>query len=193
MSPSAQEVLVLVSIYSSVFPGQSLTDLVSNTKRLQHTSTEKQTKCQVQYMIDNSLIKDAACLRSLQGKGSGAWLDAIATSRKVAICPGLFHLAALMRSGLRLPLPQFIIECDCGKTLDTNGYHQSEQNIRKFLSGQAGLPKPHPFRPRPFYHILSLQTTLYFYYLTYIQNMTITRTTLRQHTYKAIIYCVTMK
>ena len=28
-----------------------------------------------------------------------------------------------MRLGLRLPLPQSIIECDCGKTLDTDGYH----------------------------------------------------------------------
>ena len=74
-------------------------------------------------MIDNSLIKDAARSRFLQGKGSGAWLDAIPTSRKLAISPGLFHLAALMKLGLRLPLPQSVIECDCGKTLDTYGYH----------------------------------------------------------------------
>ena len=51
-----------------------------------------------------------------------AWLDTIPTSRKLAISPGLFHLAVLMRLGLRLPLPQSIIKCDCGKTLDTDGY-----------------------------------------------------------------------
>ena len=32
-------------------------------------------------------------------------------------------MAASMRLGLRLPLPQSIIECDCGKTPDTDGYH----------------------------------------------------------------------
>ena len=72
MSPSAQEDSIDHHLQQCVCPGQALTDPVFNTKRLQHKVTEKQTKSQVQYIIDNSSIKDAARLRSLQGKCSGA-------------------------------------------------------------------------------------------------------------------------
>ncbi|XP_062509246.1 uncharacterized protein LOC134185471 [Corticium candelabrum] len=111
--------LVIICSSMCLCPGQVLTDFASNTERLQHKLNDKQTKFQVQYMIDNSSIKDATRLRFLQGKGSGAWLDAIPTSRKLAISSGLLHLATFMtlslRLGLRLPLPQSVIECDCGK------------------------------------------------------------------------------
>ena len=77
MSPSAQEDSISHCLQQCLCPGQALTDLVSNTKRLQHRLNEKQTKYQVQYTIDNCSIKDAVRLKSLQGKSSGAWLDAI--------------------------------------------------------------------------------------------------------------------
>ena len=74
-------------------------------------------------MIEHSSTKDAARLRSLQGRGSRAWLDAIPTSRKLAISPGLFCLAAFIRLGLPLPLSHPVKNCECGKPLDQEGYH----------------------------------------------------------------------
>ena len=69
MSLSDQEDSISHHLQQCLWPGQAMTDLVSNTKRLQHKLTEKQTKSQVQYLIDNSSIKDATCLRSLQVPG----------------------------------------------------------------------------------------------------------------------------
>ena len=60
--------------------------LLSDTKTLQHRLTEKHVKSQVLHMIDIS-EKDAARLKSLQGKGSGAWLERIRSSQKLAISP----------------------------------------------------------------------------------------------------------
>ena len=74
-------------------------------------------------MIEHSSTKDAARLRSLQGRGSGAWLDAIPTSRKLTISPGLFCLAAFIRLGLPLPLSHPVKNFECGKPLDQEGYH----------------------------------------------------------------------
>ena len=122
-SSIAQENSISHHLQQSLCPGQALSDLLCNTKGLQHNLTEKQTKLKVQDMIERSATKDAARLRSLQGRGSGAWLDVIPSSRKLAISPGLFRLAALLRLGMRLPLPLSATLCDCGTALDPEGYH----------------------------------------------------------------------
>ena len=92
-------------------------DLLSDTKKLQHRLTEKHVKT-VLHMIDNSSMKDAARLRSLQGKGSGAWLECIPSSQELALSPGLFHLAAFVRLDLLIPLPSSVEICKCRKPLD---------------------------------------------------------------------------
>ena len=74
-------------------------------------------------MLHHSSTKDAARLRSLQGKGAGAWLDTIPSSRKLTLPSGLFCLAAFLKLGLPLPLSQSVTSCECGKPLDKEGYH----------------------------------------------------------------------
>ena len=48
--------------------------------------------------------KDKACLRSVQGKGSGSWLEAVPSSEKLALNPSEFCLAALLRIGCKCHL-----------------------------------------------------------------------------------------
>ena len=67
--------------------------------------------------------RDAARLRSLQGKGAGAWLDVIPTSDKHAVKSNQFSLACYLRLGLALPFINWIRTCDCGHDLDEQGFH----------------------------------------------------------------------
>ena len=122
LSSACRDKSIALELRQCLNPGQVLTDL-AETKKQQHKLTDKELNLQVQDMIEHSSTEDTACLRSLQGRGSGAWLDAVPTSRKLAISPGLFCLAAFIRLGLPLPLSHLIKNCECGKPLDQEGYH----------------------------------------------------------------------
>ena len=74
-------------------------------------------------MIETGSNRDAARLRSIRGKGAGAWLDSIPSSEKFALSSGNFVLAASLRLGLPLSLPPWATKCECGKSLDVEGYH----------------------------------------------------------------------
>ena len=65
----------------------------------------------------------SARLRSVSGKGAGAWLQAILTSDELALKPSEFRLAACLRFGLDLPFQRRQNECDCRTNLDSLGYH----------------------------------------------------------------------
>ena len=96
------------NLQQSLNPGQVMTDLLFNTKKLQHRLSEKQSKSQVQQMIRGSKTKDAARLLSLQGKGAGAWIDyCIPSSQRFALSPGLYRLATFVRLGLPVPFTRF--------------------------------------------------------------------------------------
>ena len=62
-------------------------------------------------------------MRSLQGKGAGAWLDVVPSSRALAFEPNDFRLACRMRLGVPVPVPHWIRSRNCGDSLDDSGYH----------------------------------------------------------------------
>ena len=74
-------------------------------------------------MIETDSNRDAVRLRSIRGKGAGAWLDSIPSSEKFALSSGNLVLAASLRLGLPLSLPPWVTKCECGKSLDVEGYH----------------------------------------------------------------------
>ena len=73
------------------------------------------------HMIENSSMKDAACLKSLQGKGSGVWLDCIPSSQKLALSL-IVLFGSFDRLGLPMPLLPSVDTCECGKPLDDEVY-----------------------------------------------------------------------
>ena len=64
-----------------------------------------------------SCMRDEARLRSIQGKGAGAWLNAIPST----LVSRDFHLAACLRLGLAMPFNGCIPQCDCGSYLTARG------------------------------------------------------------------------
>ena len=104
---------------------QSLEDYISYPKKLQQRLSNKIANDIAADLIANSQSeRTAARLRSVQGRGAGGWLEVIPTSDKYAIRSNEFSLASHLRLGSALPFTNFINECDCGKELDKNGYHQ---------------------------------------------------------------------
>ena len=77
--------------------GKDLSEVVSNTKKLQQRLEDANNQITVNALIDSSSQKDAARLLSLQGKGSGAWLSAAPSSKKFALSPNNSISAASMR------------------------------------------------------------------------------------------------
>ena len=67
--------------------------------------------------------RDAARLRSLQGKGAGAWLESVLTSEKFAMNKNYFQIAAFLRLGQPMPFNSCATHCNCGRELDADGYH----------------------------------------------------------------------
>ena len=107
-------------------PSQSLSGMLSESKRLQHKLSAESAKTEATYLIENAAsLRDGARFSSLQGKGAGSWLSAIPTSGKFALKPCEFRLGAYLRLGLPLPLCDNIQSCECGRvTSDSSGYHQ---------------------------------------------------------------------
>ena len=114
------------TLNSIVPPSQSLLEMLSESKRLQHKLSKEKAKIEAICLIENATsLRDDARLRSLQGKSAGSWLSAIPTSGKLALKPSEFRLAAYLRLGLLLPLCDNIQTCDCGQaTGDSSGHHQ---------------------------------------------------------------------
>ena len=103
---------------------KSLVDLLGNTKKLQHKLTMERTNQIVSSILANPQSKrSAARFGSLQGVGPGACLDSIPLSAKFAIKPGDFRLATRMRLGCEMPLGSVVSTCECGKDIDSDGYH----------------------------------------------------------------------
>ena len=70
-----------------------------------------------------SCMRDGVKLRSIQGKGAGAWRNVIPSSSKHALVSRNVHLAACLRLGLSMPFNGYIKQCDCSSYLDGLGYH----------------------------------------------------------------------
>ena len=62
-------------------------------------------------------------MRSLQGRGAGAWLDVIPTSAKHALKNKRIFFSVLPEVGSGSTFTNWIKKCDCGHDLDEYGYH----------------------------------------------------------------------
>ena len=113
-----------MSLHQACGDEKDLTDLLQVPTKLQRKLTQEDTGAEISSMIETaSCMRDEARLRSIQGKGAGAWLNAIPSSSKLALVSRDFHLAACLRLGLAMPFNGCIPQCDCGSYLDGSGYH----------------------------------------------------------------------
>ena len=85
LSSKSTENSVRHILHQCLDPDQSMNDLLSNTKRLQHHQIDKVTKAQVHILLGKESGKNSARLRSLQGKGAGSWLNATPSTQNLAI------------------------------------------------------------------------------------------------------------
>ena len=93
---------------------QSFDNLISYPKKLQpRLSTKIASDSATDIIIQAQSDRDAAQLRSLQGRGASAWLDGIPTSAKHALKQTNFF-SVLLEVGIE--------KCDCGHDLDEYGY-----------------------------------------------------------------------
>ena len=102
----------------------SLEKMIDYPRKLQHRLTLDISQKQSEDFIKNiKSNRGAARLRSLQGKGAGAWLDVTPSTYKNALKPNEFCLASCLRLGISLPFSQLLEHCDCRQKLDQEGFH----------------------------------------------------------------------
>ena len=102
----------------------NLCDLSLNPVKLQQRISQGIDKLRADLILDDAKgARDAARLRSLQGKGAGAWLESVPTSDKFAMNKNEFQIAAFLRLGQAMPFNSCVTHCNCGRELDADGYH----------------------------------------------------------------------
>ena len=74
-------------------------------------------------LVQASSDQDAARLCSSQGRGAGAWSQAILSTENYSLKSPEFKIALYLRMGLPFPFSDCVRKCDCGVKLDTFGYH----------------------------------------------------------------------
>ena len=115
---------IAFSLMQAGSDGTDITEMIQVPTKLQQRLTRQHAKEKTSAMIEKAPSqRDAARLRSIQGKGAGAWLNAMPTSNKLALVSRDFRLAACLRLGLAMPFDGCIRQCDCGSFLDSCGYH----------------------------------------------------------------------
>ena len=115
---------ISMSFHQACGDEKDLTDLLQVLTKLQCKLTQEDTGAEISSMIETaSCMRDEARLRSIQGKGAGAWLNAIPSSNKLAPVSRDFRLAAYLRLDLAMPFNGCNPQCDCGSYLDGSGYH----------------------------------------------------------------------
>ena len=112
------------ALAKSIPPDKLLSDYLANPKKLQSRLSNQFFADQLQLSLNNSATaRDASRLYSLQGKGAGAWLNAIPATQGFAFKPCDFRLASLVRLGLPISLSHWSEACNCSAPLDDSGYH----------------------------------------------------------------------
>ena len=67
--------------------------------------------------------RDAARIRSRQGRCVGAWLDTVPTDETYSLKPNEYRVASFPRLGVSLPFSDLISKCECRQQSDDTGYH----------------------------------------------------------------------
>ena len=102
----------------------TLEQMTEYPRKLQHRLTVDASHKRSEEVIKSmNSERHVARIRSLHGKGAGAWLEVIPTSDKNALKPNEFRVASCMRLGAGLPFSRLLKTCDCGTELDREGYH----------------------------------------------------------------------
>ena len=108
----------------SVLATDDIFQLIANPDKLQSRLTadiaNNDLKLLYAVCTDEKVL---ARLRSVSGKGAGAWLQAVPTIDELALNPCEFRIAVCLRLGLPLPFCQWITTCDCKASLDDLGFH----------------------------------------------------------------------
>ena len=107
-------------------PGKTLSGLLENPLKVQHNLTYNHVSEVVSQLLGSDQpSRTKARLRSLQGKGAGAWLETISSSSEFALKPCNYCIATRLRLGCPMPLSLQTgnPKCDCGKPIDQEGYH----------------------------------------------------------------------
>ena len=120
----AFESLPAVTTDGDLQVSRTFSDLLTDPSKLQHRLSSdiaemKAAECLVQASSDH----DAARLRSCQGRGAGAWLQAIPSTENYRLKSPEFKIASYLRLGVPLPFSDCVRNCDCGVILDVFGYH----------------------------------------------------------------------
>ena len=104
-------------------PGKSFSDFLSGRNKIQQYLNRRQAALELDALIEEaSTGRDIARLRSLKGKGAGAWISAIPTSTSLALNSSEYRLARSLRFGLPI-FPDWAKTCNCGSNIDDSGYH----------------------------------------------------------------------
>ncbi|XP_062516214.1 uncharacterized protein LOC134191608 [Corticium candelabrum] len=107
----------------SLLSEKSLSQILEEPEKLQHSFTCTMADHDYNLLLGKENSHEvSARLRSVSGKGAGAFLQAIPTSNELALKPGEFRLAACLRLGLHLHFQEMQDKCDCGTHFDSFGY-----------------------------------------------------------------------
>ena len=107
----------------SLPPDESLSDFISGQEKIQKQSNFSQTNFEITTLLEEAPTGcDSARLRSLQGNGAGAWINAVPTSQSFALNSCKYRLTSSARLGLPI-FPNFAEKCDHGAATDSSGYH----------------------------------------------------------------------
>ena len=77
---------------------------------------------------------DSARLRSLKGKGAGAWIISIPTSPSLPLNSGEYRLVGFLRLGLPI-FPDWAKNGNCESNIDDSGYHLLTYKLNRALFG----------------------------------------------------------
>lgn len=86
------------------FASESLSQLLEDSVKLQHHVASAIADCNANLMLAKECSDEvSAHMRSVHGKGAGAWIQAIPWSDELVLNPSKYRLAAWLHLGLRLP------------------------------------------------------------------------------------------
>ena len=116
--------IIGVELHKSLPADKSISNFLTGVNKIQQNLSKSFFESEARCLVANApTARDAARFRSLQGKGAGAWLNAIPTSYEFALNPREFRLASRLRLGLPISVSEWITDCNCGASLDDSGYH----------------------------------------------------------------------
>ncbi|XP_065842630.1 uncharacterized protein [Oscarella lobularis] len=104
---------------------KTMSDLSSFTGKLQKTlCSEIYRSSASEVFFASADNRDVARLRSCRGSQAGRWVEAVPTSKALALKPNAFRLAAYLRLGCPLDFALACFDsCECNSVIDNQGYH----------------------------------------------------------------------